>query len=56
MIAFAEVALRLQSAQILPLNLWKAVLVSGSPDAATRIVQKYIHQQPPTWLHWTRRN
>ena len=36
MIAFLEVALRLQSAQILPLNSWKAFPAPGSPDAATR--------------------
>ena len=38
MIAFLEVALRLQNAQILPLNSWKAVLAPGSSDAATRAV------------------
>ena len=38
MIAFLEVALRLQNAQILPLDSWKAVPAPGSPDAATRAV------------------
>ena len=41
MIAFLDVALRLQNIQILPLNSWKAVPVSGSgPDAVIRVVQK----------------
>ena len=41
MIAFLEVALRLQSAQILPLNSWKAFPAPGSLDAATRAVQRW---------------
>ena len=52
MIAFLEVALRLQSAQILPLNSWKAFPAPGSPDAATRAVQRWSlignHQQSCT--------
>ena len=40
MIAFLEVALRLQNAQNSFLNSWKAVPVPGLPDAATRAVQK----------------
>ena len=52
MIAFFEVALRLQYAQILPLDSWKAILVRGSLDAAKRSVQMVvIHQQSPAWLH-----
>ena len=35
MIAFLEVALRLQNVQILPLDLWKAVFALGLPDTAT---------------------
>ena len=35
MLAFLEVALRLQNAQILPLDSWKAV---PAPDAAARAV------------------
>ena len=54
MIAFLEVVLRLPNAQILPLNSWKAV--PGSPNAAMRAVEVVVHQQPPAWLHWTRRN
>ena len=38
MIAFLEVVLRLQNAQILPLDSWKAVPAPGSPGAATRAV------------------
>ena len=41
MIAFLEVVLRLQNAQILPLDSWKAVPVSRSPDAATKAVQRW---------------
>ena len=41
MIAFLEVALRLQSAQILPLNSWKPFPAPGSPDAAIRAVQRW---------------
>ena len=36
MIAFLEIALRLQNAQILPLDLWKAFIVPRSLDAAIR--------------------
>ena len=57
MIAFLEVALRLQSAQTLPLDLWRPFPAPGSPDATTRVVQRWsIHQQPPADLHRTRRN
>ena len=42
MTAFLEVALRLQNAQILPLNWWEAVPVLGSPDAAARAVKKWF--------------
>ena len=38
MIAFLEVALRLQNAQILPLDSWKTIRAPGSPGAATRAV------------------
>ena len=41
MITFLEVTLRLQNAKILLLNSWKAVPAPGSPDAATRVVQKW---------------
>ena len=41
MIAFLEVALRLQSAQILPLNSWRPFPAPGSPDAATRTVGRW---------------
>ena len=41
MIAFLEVALRLQNAQILPLDLWKTVPAAGSPDVAIRAIQKW---------------
>ena len=41
MTAFLELVLRLQNAQILPLNSWKAVPVPGSSDAATRAVQRW---------------
>ena len=41
MIAFFEVALRLQNAQTLPLDSWKAVPAPESPDAATRAVQRW---------------
>ena len=36
MIAFLEIALRLQNAHILPLDLWKDVPAPGSPGTATR--------------------
>ncbi|KOX69943.1 hypothetical protein WN51_04458 [Melipona quadrifasciata] len=42
MIAFLEVALRLQSAQILPLDSWRAFSAPGSPDAATSATSKLI--------------
>ena len=41
MIAFFEVALRLQNAQILSLDSWKIIPAPGSLDAATRAVQKW---------------
>ena len=40
MFAFLEVALRLQNAQILPLDWWKAVSAPESPDAATDAVKR----------------
>ena len=40
MIAFFEIALRLQNAQILPLNSWKAVPVPGLSNIATRAIQR----------------
>ena len=42
MIAFLEVALRLQNAQILPLDLWETIPAPGSPDVATRAAQRWL--------------